>query len=308
MDLRVLDRSHINFSQWDRCVQSSPTQLPYGLSWYLDAATNRQWKGIVDRDYQKVMPLPIKNFRLWKHIIQPPLSQQLGVFGRGVSENDVHEMLQNIPSKYPIAHIPMNENVPKTDLEGWQRKTLPNYTIDLSKPYKELRKAYTKSLKHRTNKFGTKLKVKPYHNVKQLQRNFHEITGKRIGISQSHLNRSSNILHAAIENESGFMLEVTTVDDQWAGQLFYLRSKNRLIQIKAVANDLGRNLCALHVGIDHVLKTHAGQELTYDFEGSKVPGVATFFQSFGAELTTYNHYTKKSLLQLILDKFYARIR
>lgn len=308
MDLRLLDRSQINRTRWDQCVQSFPSELPYGLSWYLDAATNKQWKGIVDGDYEKVMPLPIKNFGVWKHIIQPPLSQQLGIFGHDVSENDVREILQSIPSKYPVVLIPMNENIVATEVEGWKRKTLPNYTLELSKSYKELRKSYTKSLKHRTNKFGAKLKVRPYHDVDQLQRNFHEIIGKRIGLSQKHLERTNRILHAAIENDAGFMLEVSTIEGQWIGQLFYLRTNDRLVQIKAIANDLGRSMCALHVGIDHVLKTHAERDLTYDFEGSKIPGVASFFRSFGAELRPYNQYVKKSVLQMILDKFYDRMR
>jgi hypothetical protein len=72
---------------------------------------------------------------------------------------------------------------------------------------------------------------------------------------------------------------------------------NRIIKLRAIAKKNGRKYCANHVAIDHVIKTYAGQDILFDFEGSEIPGVASFFKSFGSNLQPYQVYERKGWIQ-----------
>jgi len=42
-----------------------------------------------------------------------------------------------------------------------------------------------------------------------------------------------------------------------------------------------------------VIQKYAGQGYTLDFEGSEIPGVATFFRKFGAKNSPYPSYERQ---------------
>jgi hypothetical protein len=44
----------------------------------------------------------------------------------------------------------------------------------------------------------------------------------------------------------------------------------------------GRKVEANHYLVDSVIKEFAGTSLTFDFEGSDLPGVKSFYENFGA--------------------------
>jgi hypothetical protein len=60
-------------------------------------------------------------------------------------------------------------------------------------------------------------------------------------------------------------------------------------------NEEGRNQAASHQLIDAVIREYAGKEYWLDFEGSDVPGIAFFFEGFGAQ-PEYYYYLRENRL------------
>ncbi|NBC24285.1 MAG: hypothetical protein GVX78_01555 [Bacteroidetes bacterium] len=295
MKYHFLERNSIHKEKWDDAIKKTAHPVPYALSWYLDVSTKRKWDGIIKGDYESVMPLPYKKRAGFKQVYQPPLSQQLGVFGQSVSEEDITHFFRAIPNSIAPISIPMNAQLKRTSVSGWLSQKKNNYVLPLNKPYKKLREGYSHGLKSNINKNKSKVSIQSFHNVEELDQHFNKLIGSRIGISKNHREIAAAVLKKAYEKNYAFMIQVLAPDNEWASQLYFLKTKTRIVKIRAVANDKGRKYCANHLGIDHVIQTYANQNTILDFEGSSIPGVANFFKSFGADLEPYYLYEKKGL-------------
>ena len=53
--------------------------------------------------------------------------------------------------------------------------------------------------------------------------------------------------------------------------------------------------------IDSFIKEHAEQHLVLDFEGSMIPGVARFYESFGGQKHRYFQLIKNNVLNKIYE-------
>ena len=61
----------------------------------------------------------------------------------------------------------------------------------------------------------------------------------------------------------------------------------------------GRKTEANYFLIAQVLREWAGNDLLFDFEGSEIPGVALFYEKFGAQLQPYFHWHHNQLPPLL---------
>ena len=55
----------------------------------------------------------------------------------------------------------------------------------------------------------------------------------------------------------------------------------------AASNEHGKNLGGMYYLLNHFIEKNAGKNLTLDFEGSMIPGVARFYAGFGATPESY---------------------
>lgn len=297
MDYHLRDRNEIDLKKWDAVISNTPYYSPYALSWYLDAATEKKWKAIIRNDYELIMPLPYKLRFGLKQIYQPPLSQQLGIFGHSLDNSDIKALLESIPWHFQPVVIPMSANIPQLQLPNWNVTPKTNYTLHLNTSYKTLRAGYSKGFKSHINKNKPRLTVQPFHDLENMQNHFEKEIGKRIGLSNSQMAIGYKILKTALDHKKAFMLQVSNSTGQWLAQIYCLQTSNRIVKVRAISNKEGKKSCALHVGIDHIIENFSGQDIIFDFEGSSIPGVASFFRGFGPDLKPYHLYEKKSPIQ-----------
>ena len=303
MQYTILDRNEVDEKRWDETVKQTPYAPPYALHWYLDAATNTSWKGIIAGDYELVMPLPFKQRPGLKQVYQPPLCQQLGIYGKHTHRADIEGFLNTIPKKYQPATIPVNAKIEPRDTKGWTKSSKDNYVLHLGQPYSKLRSQYSQGMRSHINKNKEKLEVHPLDDFNELQTHFTHLVGHRIGLPKKQLQTSQRILKEALERQHGFMISVHGPDGEWAAQLYFLRMRQRIIKIRAIANKIGRKYCANHVGIDHIIQKYSNQDMILDFEGSSIPGVAAFFKGFGPTLEPFYLYEREGLIQKIYNKW-----
>ena len=145
MKIRHLAHTEIHFEHWDRCIQNAANSLVYAESWFLNLVSP-QWEALVSENYEYVMPLPVKRKCGIPFLVQPPLTQQLGVFSSHKIEEDiVAQFIQNIP--YRSYHLNFNEQNPC--IKGVQH---PNFVLNLNRDYDTIAATFSTNTKRNIKK------------------------------------------------------------------------------------------------------------------------------------------------------------
>ncbi len=278
--IKYLKHSEINQEKWDDCIESANTGLPYPYSWTLNVVTSNKWDGLVLNDYEAVMPLPWNRKKLVKQVYQPYGLQQLGVFGsRGVSIDD---FVKKAFKSFSIFH--QRFNYTNAEIAGLATEVRTNYKLSLNHSYKTLFDNYSHG-----RKSDLKLALKSELEIAQVSM---DVAWKVYNdLSQPNENlKTVKIFHRLLMamNERGKCMAIIAKDKKnpIAVNIFY-KGELRIINLISVSNTDGRSRGATTAILDQVVQQNAESETFLDFEGSMIPGVATFFKSFGAKREIY---------------------
>ena len=78
------------------------------------------------------------------------------------------------------------------------------------------------------------------------------------------------------------------------GALFVMQA-GRIIYLFSAVSEAGREQQAMSFLLDNVIKEYSDTVDILDFEGSMVPGIASFFRSFGAGKERYFHFKRSRI-------------
>lgn len=289
--VRLLARHQIDSDAYDRCIARSPHRLIYAFSWYLDAVSPG-WEVLVEGDYERVMPLPIRWRYGVKAVIQPLFCHQLGLFAASESPDStvlirflraLHRHVRYIPS-YPF----QAPNQLDRAVDSARLVLMTNHVLDLQKPYAELAANYSKgqkwNLKHglrQTWDFTETDDIVPLidlfrrHNTAGIGRvapDAYEKLQRLVRVLQSRRQVRIRVAQQNGRIEAGCLL-VTDV--------------NRVIHLFCSASPAGRKGNARTVVLDQFIRDYAGQPLWFDFESPEVESLAAFNRGFGAQSEPY---------------------
>jgi len=289
MEIKHLSHSNMDFQKWDETVLNAANPLVYAESWYLNIVSPR-WEALVLGDYEYVMPLPVKRKFGLSFLVQPPLTQQLGIFSNQIiDENIVELFIKNIP--YRSFHLNLNEQ--NQYHKGIQQ---PNLLLPLNNNYQTLFSNYSTNTKRNIKKaqqaeitVSEDITPEQFLDFYFLAMNDEAKPNKNLTerIVKTGFERKKLKLYAAIQGK-----ELTSV-------LCLLHSDKRLIYLLAASNAKGKEFSAMSLIVDKVIQDFAETNLCFDFEGSKVETIARFYQGFGAEGTTFPQIRKNSIIQLM---------
>ncbi len=71
-----------------------------------------------------------------------------------------------------------------------------------------------------------------------------------------------------------------------------MKNTCKIYYLFSVVTSEGKQQQAASLLIDHVLKEHEKSNYIFDFEGSMIAGIASFYKSFGAKEEIYFLYQK----------------
>lgn len=282
MMIHFLQNHEIDKAQWDRCIDDSPHSLIYAWSWYLDLVSPG-WCGICNDDYSTVMPLPVKKKYGVHYIMQPLYCQQLGVFSKkSLTEADVEEFINAIPLKYK--YISLNLNFGNHLIPGIKSQKLNNnYEIALDWQYGRIKENYTTNTRRNIQK-SSRLEISFECSVQELIRLKSSNTGEgRKFIPPDLISRH---ITTVMERNAGFICGASQEGITIAAA-FFLIDKRRIYYLIPVSDPLGKKLNAMQAILDAVIQKYAGTQVTLDFEGSNIAGIARFFKGFGAVNNPY---------------------
>ena len=296
--IHPLEHKAIDKAKWDATIAECGNI--YARSWYLDIV-HPGWEALVEDDYQAVMPLTGgKKFGI-HYLFQPYFVQQLGVFSKSspTPEKTV-EFLEAIPKKYRFAEIRLNEsNALSNELKGIEYHR--NVLLGLNQDYEMIREHYHQNAKRNLAKAEScNLQlvetVIPYHVVALFRDNRGASLDKWGDAEYARLTR---LAQAAIDRKHAFILGVS---EKGIGQLLcaaiFMKTDHRITFLFSGLTEEGKQRQAMTYLLDQVIKKHAQQPVTFDFEGSDDDNLARFYLGFGGTEVRYPSFTYNRLSPL----------
>ncbi len=283
--IKYINHKDIDAEKWALCIENAENSRIYANIWHLDR-TAIVWDALVYGDYKFVMPLPVRSKFGFSYVYQPLFCQQLGIFPE--PQTSVTEEFQKaLFEKFKYADIHLNSqnhfDRKSMDFELFPRD---NFLLDLKYNYKSLARNYSTNTKRNI--------------AKAAKNNLQYIVGirleeylafKRANLKDKFLNQNMEKLKSIIAlgqyKGMGEIYGVYDTENELCAAVYFCRWKNRVIYLNAATSEKGKMLGAMYFLVDNFIQANSERDLKLDFEGSMVPGVARFYNSFGATPETY---------------------
>lgn len=272
MQVDYLIHSSIDKEKWDRSILDAENGLIYACSWFLDCVAP-DWDALVSDDYRFVFPVPVKRKYKLPYIVQPALTQQLGLFGRDeLSESLLQEFLSRLPSySYEINLNYLNHH-PEAQLKT-------NYVIPLQPAYTEIQAAYSKNTIRNIQKAG-----KRHYTFTELDPDGFLSVYKKVEHADKSINIDliSKLIHTGFEKGHIACCGIKSKEGEIHSALAYGNFRNRITYLFPVSTEAGKKYSAMFLLVDTLLSIYSTKASFFDFEGSMIEGIARFYKGFGA--------------------------
>ncbi len=291
--IEYLSRNQLNIEKYNACISNAINTRIYAYTWYLDAVCD-DWDVLVKDDYQFVMPLPTRKKYGINYVYQAPWIQQLGVFSKDViDEGLVERFIKMIPKKFKLIDLLLNA---KNETNSLDVEIKTNYILSLNHSYQVIRKQYSKGRKSSVKQaVNSDLEVIETCNPDELIQLFKKNKGTELNRKDSDYDVLNKLITHALSIKSAKCYTVVTADKELIGGAFFLIDKHRITYLFSALNNEGREKHAMSFLIDTIIKSNAETNYIFDFEGSMLKPIASFFKSFGAQKENY-FWCKRRLL------------
>lgn len=296
LKIKYLKHNEIDIKKWNKCITDSVNGIVYAFSWYLDIV-NEEWEALVNDDYSIVMPLTRNTKYRVNYLFQPFFTQQLGVFSKQVlNESIVSEYIKAIPEKYKFYEINLN-TYNKLDEYAFTKKKNITYELDLISSYKKISENYATNTKRNlkkaiSNKITIVNGIQPNQLIDLYSKNIAEKTPE---IKKGHYNNIRKIMAVSLRYKIGEIYGAYDVNNNLCGGAFFITSHNKAIFLFSATTPEGKENGAMFLLIDSFIQKQSEKNLTLDFEGSNIEGLARFYSGFGAKPCEYYSLKKNKL-------------
>ncbi|MEI6815022.1 MAG: hypothetical protein WCL14_00320 [Bacteroidota bacterium] len=294
--IEFIEHSKIDKDKWDDRISHSFHRNIYCNSWYLDMVCPG-WNALVEGDYHTIMPLTWNKKYGISYLYQPYFTQQLGIYGdKDISIEKTNELLNAIPEQYRFIEINLNINN-HIDDNRYETKKLPTYLLDLNQDYKKLHAGYSDNLKRnlvKASKHG--LSTKNDSGIEEIIRLFRDNRGKEVSnLKDIHYNLLRKLINTVGEKGVLNKIGVYNMEGALLAGAFFLNHNHQAVFLFSGLSEQGKQNGAMAYLIDSFIKSHAGQDLVLDFEGSVNPNLARFYKSFGSSQQEYPNIQRNLL-------------
>lgn len=280
MNIRLVTRQDIDPQQWETCVNESTNGLVYANIDFLDLMTE-QWCGIVIDHYRAIMPIPFRKKWGIRYVCQVPFIQQLGLIGT-YRKDELPECLNLMQNTFHYGSYAFNFlNAPDASMQA------KNYILDLKQDYQTIAKGYRND--HRRNLQWDKIKQLEYHKTEaaaetiQLYRELYH--HKFLHVPEKSF---EHLTRFAERRPGQVIIREARENGKRSSAILALKDGKRLYTVVSATTERGKKTAANRFLLDRLIREFAGNDLLLDFEGSDLPGVAEFYEGFGAVLQPYS--------------------
>ncbi len=297
---RLLKRNDIDERKWNALINTSVQSLPYALSYYLDAVAP-DWQALVLGNYEAVFPLPwLRKFGV-KCIYQPYYCQQLGLFSKTQPNEPLLQLFFNELGTFSYINLNINPSALQV-ADAYKLKPKKNLLLQLDKSPVALRKQYSEN--HRRN--ITKAEKNGLVFLQDISYEHFEtfylqnIDRQKENFKPQHEKIFKAICRALVANNAARFFAVALPTGEITTAVLVLLHGKRAINLINVSSQTGKKNGSAHFLFNKLIQLLAEQQngLTLDFEGSSVPGIARFYEGFGAQPEVFYNYQTNLLKQL----------
>ena len=199
-------------------------------------------------------------------------------------------MLHYCVTGYAYVNIQLNPCAAPLE-KKFQLKTRKNLLLDLSPEYPVLRKKYTDNLKRniaKAQKAGLTFSVTDELSA---FRQFYlgNIDPKKENFKPKHRQLLLALTDAIVQRHLAVISKVVNQKGEWLAAAFIVRHRNRWINLINTSSAAGKQSGASHFLFDSLIQQHCHRPIVLDFEGSSIPSIARFYESFGAQTEGFYH-------------------
>jgi len=281
-----LRNSDIDTAKWDKCVSGTPGVKPYGYSWYLNIMSPG-WEALVEDDYSSVFPLPAYRKYGIDYLSTPAFTQRLGLFSSSADlKTKINAFLENIPDRFRLADLCISQEAVSNEFVIIPRV---NYELDMSHEYDHLYESFSHHCKRNIDvsareKHDLVSDIRPEELVALFRKNRgHEIRE----LSDVHYNRLIELIGHCVSNSKGRLVGVRDAGRKLISGIFLVESDGNRIMLLVVNTSQSREKRLGYYAVNELIKESAGTKTILDFEGSSIPSVASFMESFGSRNVPY---------------------
>ena len=284
--IEIVHSTKLDKNKWDDCVRANPGGLIYSLSWFLDQMAD-DWYGLIVGDYRAVMALPVKAKFGFRIVTTPAFAQRLGLAGNyddGIKKLAAEEVLKFCKA----VQYASSDTELFSDTEV-KRRT--NFVLDLRGTYESILDSYTPQCRKNISKSASRgCVIAEDVSIDDVFNLYRQAYGARAAYSDEQFDRLRKLVQDAVDRRACHIAGVRDASGTlvYAGAL--LDDGKRLYYILGAPTEHGRQMRATYFFIDHVLKRFAGSGKLFDFEGSDLPNVAKFYQSFSPDTEYYYQF------------------
>ncbi len=275
MQLQLLPSYEIDKQKWDDCLSNSINPFIYASSVYLDHLTEN-WDGIVDDDYNIIMPIPWRKKYGYKYCYDVPFVQQLGVFGKTLQQNDIHECIKLMLHSFKYGDYSLNfmNNIKSG-------KVTNNYMLSLASNYRSTSFFYSDNLKANLNKAAKQAFEYSSAKAEDAIDLFMNVYAEKFSHVTSTNYKKFYELCKLKEEENNLIVRKVSSNKNILAMNLLLKDKYRIYNIMPCTTQEGKAVSAGHFLLDNIIKEFSQTGLILDFEGSDISGIERFYKSFG---------------------------
>jgi len=296
--ITIIPSADIDANKWNACISQS--KLLYGQFDYINHMAD-QWDGIVVDDYKIVMPVPWRKKWGIKYYYQPAFTQQLGIFGQ-YDDALLLEILRHLQQHCRYGDVFFNHcNSAVSNHLNCTSKT--NLILDLSVGYEAIKNSYNRDLTNnlkRAQKFNLSYSIGRIEDAIQIYKNWY---GNRfLHVTAKDYQNFQALCNVLTKTEQVLVRTIKDANEHTLSIGLFLKDDSRIYNMMNSTGEEGRKKEANSLLLDLVIQEFSGTNLLFDFEGSDLPGVKSFYEKFGAINQPYFHWhhnTLPALLQLI---------
>lgn len=313
----LVHRSALDLDWYGGVLQSWKGVSVYAASHHLDAVCAGNWAvaggpGPLVAEWKWLLPLPYRPGKLhlpW--IMQPLFTQQLGlIYDASLTKQQRVELLSEVlkwlsrqpfPTVYSFNHLNFLDLQAASLLAGLE--VAPNYVLPLAPPFDETAEGFERNLIRKLRRRF------PHHytydqewqSVVQLFEQ-HINPGRNI-LNQRHLERLRRMIVAwqsagSVAKPSLISARAADPDGNLLAGLLYLVQYGadgnplRYVTFMGGATALGKKQDSQMKLMAENISHWSQQNAVYDFEGSRIPGIAKVFSTYGSVVEPYAVFRK----------------
>lgn len=273
--MKFLTNKELNIEKFDALVSKDAKNNVFCYSWYL-SATCDSWGAIVDDEYTFALPIPYKNRILFKQGFQHPFSRDLDFFGNELLLPQGIELLKSFykfrihfqgdlpfsSTKRVFQRLSLTEEIKyKKNTQRILAKNSGKYQFKFSENYQFVLQFYFEN---------------SFHKIKQQAKNKIFLT---------------KLMQQAISNHAGECLEVWE-NNVCIAAAFFLKEKETVCYLIGDSYSTHKKEGVMFSLMDEAIKHYQSTFKVFDFGGSNIDSVATFYRKMGGVDAYYYEYIK----------------